>query len=295
MPTQTGPSLTLTPRVNGCLALTFEHSPTRQQTLMRVTHQTPPLRVVRGFQNQAGAALAHLHNISGGVLGGDALSVTARIGPGSQAQLTTPGATRIYRHRAGGPEAIQENHFVVEAGGLLEYLPDPLIPFALARYRQITKIRLGAGSGLFWWEIVAPGRETRGEVFAYDLVEMQTDIWVGRQPIALERLRLEPQLKPLSSPLRLGPYRYFCTFYICHTAQADQGWLDLEQELWQLLEPHSLGQASAWAVNRLPRHGLVIKGLSDSSQALQATLLTLWQTAKQRLYQAPAIFPRKMY
>ena len=64
--------------------------------------QQPPWKVVRAFPGDAGRSLVHLHNVSGGVLSGDHLSLDIHAGPGSVVQVTTTGATRgFYRHRAG--------------------------------------------------------------------------------------------------------------------------------------------------------------------------------------------------
>lgn len=283
------------PRTDGRLTLHFALSPKTQQTTLRVVEQTPPLRVVRAFNQKNGAAMAHLHNVSGGVLGGDALTVTAMVGDGSRAQLTTPGATRVYRHRAGLADAQQDNFFTVKGDGLLEYLPDPLIPFARSRYRQVTQIDLLDEAGLFWWEIVAPGRETIGEMFAYDCLDMAVDITANGRPIAIERLRIEPDSRPLNSLVRLGSYRYWSTFYICRAGQPESVWAALEEELTALCRPTHLGQETTWAVNTLPRDGLVVRGLGCTGRALQSHLITLWQAAKARLYQAPAVMPRKLY
>ncbi|MCB0213707.1 MAG: urease accessory protein UreD [Anaerolineae bacterium] len=283
------------PRTDGRLTLHFALSPKTQQTTLRVVEQTPPLRVVRAFNQKNGAAMVHLHNVSGGVLGGDTLTVTATVGDGSRAQLTTPGATRVYRHRAGLADAQHDNFFTVKGDGLLEYLPDPLIPFARSRYRQVTQIDLLDEAGLFWWEIVAPGRETIGELFAYERLEMAVDITANGRPIAIERLRIEPDSRALDSLVRLGSYCYWCTFYICRAGQPESVWTALEETLSTLCQPTHVGQETTWAINTLPRDGLVVRGLGCTGRALQTQLITLWQAAKARLYQAPAVMPRKLY
>ena len=174
--------------------------------------QTPPLRVVRAFPIADHAVLTHLHNVSGGILGGDQLQLVADIQPNARVQLTSTGATRVYRHRPAYTDATQSTHFQVATGGLLEYLPDPLIPYAQARYRQQTQIELAADAGLFYWEILAPGREAHQEMFAYDEVRLNLDIVAAGQPIVLERMRLTPASQPLTSRARLGMYPYFATF-----------------------------------------------------------------------------------
>src|SRR5215210_3454247 len=98
--------------------------------------------------------------------------------------MTSTGATRIYRSREGRVPAVQRTSINVAENGLLEYLPDPLIPFAGSSYHQETRIELAAGAGLFWWETVAPGRDARGEVFAYDRLQITLDLLAAGGPVA---------------------------------------------------------------------------------------------------------------
>jgi urease accessory protein len=282
-------------RINGSLQLSFRCEPKLEKTVLQVVKQTPPLRVIRAFQLPDGAALAHLHNISGGVLGGDDLELHISVEAKAQAQLTTPGATRIYRHRPGLPDASQRIRVNVEAGALLEYLPDPLIPFAQARYRQSTGIQLAPDAGLFWWETIAPGREAHGERFAYDHLEMALEIYANDCPIALERYRLCPQERPLSSLARLGTYLYHTTFYICRVGVAEAAWLALEAELTSIARQYTALGDSLWGVSALSSDGVVVRGLSMTHRSLPAQLIHFWRVAKQKLYAREIIIPRKNY
>lgn len=281
-------------RVQGHLALKFHRSNDQEQTGLHVSAQRQPLRVIRAFHQPDGAALAHLHNVSGGVLGGDHLSIEVEVGAGARAQLTTPGATRIYRHRDGYPMATQTTTIRIALDGLLEFLPDSIIPFAQARYQQQTQIALGKGAGLFWWEIVAPGRVAYQEAFAYDLLEMKTDIRVGTRPIALERLRFGPNLTQPSSLIRMGPYTYWATFFVCRAGLASDYWLALEEKLSQLSARFAAPEQQSWGVSALVSDGLIIRGLSIDSQSLLQGLIEFWRAAKQELYQAEIYLPRKL-
>src|ERR1700682_3006024 len=132
-----------TPRVHGQLCLRFEARGDRNQTILAESEQRLPLRIVRAFQLDDGGALVHLHNLSGGVLGGDHLDVIVEAGPRAVAQVTSTGATRIYRSRENAEPAKQRLQISVEDDGLVEYLPDQLIPFAGSCYREATRIELG--------------------------------------------------------------------------------------------------------------------------------------------------------
>jgi urease accessory protein len=256
--------------------------------------QQPPLKVVRAFSLPDGSSLVHLHNLSGGVLGGDYLKLDVEVGCRASAQLTSTGATRLYQSRQEASTAIQINVIKVGENSLLEYVPDALIPFKGSRYYQETQIELAAGAGLFWWEMVAPGREARGEIFAYDLLQFKLDIEAVGKSLAQERIKLEPARNSLSSLVRLGHYRYFSTFYICRVGLEAARWLALEKQLTELADELSRDSEIIWGVSTLPAHGLVVRALSIRGRSTTSGLMAFWQAAKLQLYGQQAIPPRKV-
>jgi len=281
-------------RVEASLELDFEFHQAAGRTVLAASRQQAPLQVVRAFALEDGAALAHLHNVSGGLLGGDRLELRARVGAGASAQLTTTGATRIYRPREQAPDATQVNEIRVGEDGLLEYVPDPIIPFAGARFRQQTTIKLAPGAGLFWWEILAPGREARGELFAYDRMELKMDIWTSERLIAAERVRLEPRVHALSSVARLDDYRYWATFYICRVGVDLKIWLAAEQRLREVAANVSPAGETRWGISTLAADGLVVRCLAREGRRVLKGLQEIWSAAKSLLYGRPAIPPRKV-
>ena len=281
-------------RVRASLRLAFERDERTGATILASSAQQPPLRVVRSFAQPDGAALAHLHNVSGGLLGGDALALDARIGAGASVQLTTTGATRIYRPRRESLETSQQTELFVGENALLEYLPDAIIPFAGVRYAQRTNVRLAQGAGIFWWEILAPGREARGERFEYESVAMDCDITAERRLIAAERVLLEPRERPIDSPARLGRFRYWATFYICRVGLERARWLALEQELREAAEPLAQLRDALWGVSTLPAHGVVVRCVAVHGRDVLPGLQALWRAAKWSLYGREAVPPRKV-
>lgn len=282
-------------RYRGRLQLCFAPAHNTARTVLTACEQQPPLRVVRAFPLPDGAALVHLHNLSGGVLGGDQLELLIEVEASARAQITSTSATRLYRSRSAAPVAVQRIKCHVAEDALLEYLPDELIPFAGARYFQETTIELATGAGIFWWEIVAPGRAARRELFAYDLLQLKLDLTSAGEVLAQERIKLEPSLRPLSSSVRLGPYRYFATFYLCRVGLSAAPWLALESELAALVRELSRPAEILWGVSTLPAHGLVVRALSVKGHDIKSGLFAFWRAAKLQLYGQTAIPPRKIY
>jgi len=285
----------LAPCVHGQLDVRFEAREEPNRTILAECKQQLPLRIVRAFQLDDGAALVHLHNLSGGVLGGDDLDLTIKVGKRAIAQVTSTGATRIYRSSKDAKPAQQRVQISIDDDGLVEYLPDQLIPFADSRYRQETRIDLRANAGVFWWETVAPGREAHNEMFEYDLLQLKTWISAFGQPIAIEHMRIEPRRRSIFSLARLGRYAYFSTFYICRVGIETSRWIELERLLGELAAQWSCPSQTVWAISPLRAHGLVIRALSISGREITNRLPAFWRTAKRFLYDREAVLPRKIY
>lgn len=280
--------------VNASLRLVFERDSATGATRLASSVQEPPLRVVRGFARGDGSTLTHLHNVSGGLLGGDELAMNVEVGASASAQITTTGATRIYRPRVDAAPTLQTAEVAIAEGGLLEYVPDAVIPFAGVRYGQRTRIHLAEEAGIFWWEILAPGREARGEIFEYESVEMKMEIYARGRRVAAERIRVQPKEFLPASRARLGEYRYWAAFYICRAGLPQAAWLALEEEL--RAEAHGLaqGREARWGVSALVSDGVVARCIALRGRDSVAGLHALWRTAKLRLYGREPILPRKV-
>jgi urease accessory protein len=113
---------------------------------------------------------------SGGVLRGDHLSIEVQVDAGARLRLETQSATRLYAMPDGSAQA--RSLYKVGAGAFLEHIPDPLIPYAGASFRQSSIWEVHESATLIVGEVIAAGREARGEKASYRSVE--TDIEARR-------------------------------------------------------------------------------------------------------------------
>ena len=261
---------------------------------MRVDAQAPPWKVIRAFPTPNGGALVHLHNVSGGILAGDRLSLQIAVEAGAVAQVTSTGATRLYRHRAGAADSEHHLSISVAEGAVLEYLPDAIIPFAGSRHVQRTTVNLADQATLFCWELLAPGRQAMGERFALERLEVETTVRSELRPLALDRIVLEPGTRSIHSPARLGVYTHTATFYAFQVGRPASHLRQLESALAEIARETSRPGVTIWGASALTSDGVVVRGLSATSRELPATLARFWTTARQFLTGEEAVPPRKL-
>ena len=262
---------------------------------LRVRRQDPPWKVVRAFALPESGALVHLHNVSGGVLAGDRLALDVEVEAGAAAQITTTGATRLYRHRAGAGDSEQRSTFSVGDGALLEYLPDVVIPYAGSRHLQRTEIRLGRGSTLFWWEILAPGRLAAGERFAFDRLRVQTEVNAGARAVMREDFVLTPADKDLASAVRMFEYSHTVSLCAIQEGRPAAFWRGLEDRLNGIAQERTQPGEAVWGVSSLVSDGIVVRGLSVSGRFIYEALIEFWRTARVAIIGQDAVPPRKVY
>jgi urease accessory protein len=260
---------------------------------MFILAQEPPWRVIRAFRNSQGQALDHLHNVSGGILSGDALHLSIDATPGARVQVTSVGATKLYRARADGSAAQLFTSIRIGEDAMLEYLPDAIIPFRGSRASQSTTIWIGRNAGFIGWEMIAAGRVARDELFEFESFRSECGIHSESRPLALERYSLNPGERDPESAARWGRFRYTATLYVCHTGVAQSRWLELESRLNRLAMANT-SPSARWGVSALIADGLVVRGLALEAHQITTGLQTFWGLAKQEIWGEPAVPPRKI-
>ena len=151
---------------NGLVELVLERRAGR--TRLTQSRTRPPLLVQQAlYPDEAVLDMAYLFlaNPTGGLLQNDRHSIAVNVGVGAKAHVTTQSATKVYTMTDGDAE--QRVRLNVAAGGYLEYLPDPLIPYRDASLEQEVEIFCEPGGALLFSDVITPGRVAMGESFAY--------------------------------------------------------------------------------------------------------------------------------
>ena len=130
-------------------------------------------------------------NPSGGLVGGDHVSVQAHLHPQTHVLMTSPSANRVYRSLS--EPAVQEVRLSVGPEARLEWLPEVTIPFAGSHFRQSIHVDLAPGATLVLWDAMASGRIAMRERWVFTRVENEICIRTAAGDLVIERFQVTPE------------------------------------------------------------------------------------------------------
>jgi urease accessory protein len=147
----------------GHLQLDYERRPDGR-TVARDAHHGP-LRVLKAlYPDDSGTCHHVIVHPPGGLAGGDELRLDLRLGPGSRALVTTPGATRFYRTT--GAQALQRVHLQLAEGAGLEWLPLEALAYSGCDALNEVQMDLQPRAWVLGWDLLSLGLPASDQPFA---------------------------------------------------------------------------------------------------------------------------------
>jgi urease accessory protein len=261
------------------LALGFERH--GERTVLARRRHEGPLVVQKPLYPEGGDVChAIVVHPPAGIAGGDALRLSASLGTGASALLTTPGAAKWYR--SAGARASSRIAFEVDDGAALEWLPQETIVFDGALADMTTLVGLTGAARYIGWEILCLGRTGSGERFDRGDAVVTTEITRDGRPLFVERARIDGGGALLASPAGLHGASVTGTFI----AACDR----LAASDVAACREHQPARGEG-AVTRLP--GVIVaRYLGGSSEAARQWFTALWSTLRPAILQRQATEPR---
>ena len=161
------------------------------ETRLADLYQRDPCRVLFPDSERGEPPQAVLVTTSGGVAGGDRLRMEVAVGSGAQAVVATQAAEKIYRAAPGSDPCRIDVSITVEAGAVLDWLPQETIAFQGARLVRRTVAEVAPGAALLGCEMVVLGRGASGERFASGLLLDSWSVRRGGRLAWTDTLRVE--------------------------------------------------------------------------------------------------------
>ena len=268
------------------LALARRHGATRVER----QYQRAPLHTYRPIYLDAELpemAFVFVQQFGDGFVDGDRCRIDIDCGPDAAAHVTTQAATNIYRTERNF--ATQLVDLRAGRGAVLEYLPDPVVPFRGSRFFQRTRLTADPDSTVILAEMLLPGRVARGEIHAYDLYWADTE---ARRPdgtlLFTDTLRLRPTEGegPRSLGL-LGGNEVIATLYVVTQRT-------LAPRLVERIRESMIDGDVLVGVSELPNGcGASVRVVGPTSTAVRAVVTNAWNAARLALLGAPVPDRRK--
>ena len=254
-------------QVTTCGEVQLAFHSVQDRTILSDCYASSPLRVLFPQVSPDTYPNAVIATTSGGLVGGDQLTIAVTASIGAKALVTWQAAEKVYR--SNGKTACVNMQLTAARGTWLECLPQETIIFNGARLRRTTVINADAGSCILAGEMLVLGRIARGECFNSGLLH---DVWQVRRNGCLmwmDALRLATDIGTVRNhPAGLGGAIATATvLYV-----ADDVATQLTRVRRLLTSVAFVGRVAATVV----RDVLVVRWLADDVQVLRTSYGEFW-------------------
>jgi urease accessory protein len=289
VPSRTSPALSPTAAVGRIGKLSLEYIRQDGRTVFGHTHCRTPWHLLPPiYLDETGSAYTLLVNPSGGLVGGDQVSIDLSVGTEARVLISTPSANRIYRSLA--KPSMQDIRVHVGPKAILEWFPDHTIPFSGSRFRQFIDVTLAPGAVVLLWDAMASGRIARGERWAFTSFENRIRIVTASGESACEHYAIgrEPKWRTIGLMEELD---YLGSLFIIGDGVDSAVRNRMEVLLAEALDRHRDGVLGGVSQPAAP--GLVVKLVAKSAPVLGDVLNELWGATRRALWDLPPVSLRK--
>jgi urease accessory protein len=180
----------------GSLRLEVENK--KGKTIPKNVYFQGAFKVMRPiYHDDSGQACYYLLNPGGGYLDGDRYQMEISLKERARLTLTTQSATKIYK--TPNQPVYQETAITLKEGSYLEYIPDPLIAYQNARFKQKNIIHMDKGAMLLYSDILTPGWSPSGDRFSYDMLQLINEIYMENELVVYDHIKLNPETQNITA------------------------------------------------------------------------------------------------
>lgn len=207
---------------------------------------------------------------SGGVVQGDRRTVAVTVRPDAVAHVITGSATRV--------KSMEHNYAAttttlsVGAGGHLDYVPEPTILHADARYRTACTVSLEDGATAIVGDVVVPGRLARDEWFDFERYHASLECHGPDGLRCSDVTHHRPGDRP-DDPGALGDHAVYGSLYALVPAADDDRLNRLARE--------AATEDTRAGATRLPNDaGVLVRVVGEQPESVADTLYAAWAGAR---------------
>lgn len=268
----------------GFLRLAVKHK--QERTIPDAVYYQGALRVSQPiYLDNSRQPCYYLVNLGGGYVDGDRYRTEINLSEQAHLLLTTQSSTKIYKTFK--RPVVHETEISLAPGSYLEYLPDPIIAYEFARFKQDTVIHLQRGATLVYAEIVTPGWSPDGRLFSYDWVQLRTRIYQDDELVLFDHVRLCPAEQAVDEIGMLEGYTHVGSMVLIGDGATSEFLELLFEEINSKMPSVKIG------LSKLMIPGIALRVLADSTSEIEAVFETCQRFVRQQWFDYSPVSLRK--
>jgi urease accessory protein len=257
----------------------------RGQTIIEKKYHTAPIKIAKAFplEGQLGVIVM---DVSPGLLDGDRYEMEWTAETAAHIMITNQSYTKVHPSTPSRGSSMLQT-FTLDEGAVIEHMPEPVMLYKDAAFRNESIVRLKEGSAWMQADVLCPGRTLRGERFDYRSYHNSLMVHYGEELIFSQRQRVEPAKQAISAPGCWDEMTHLATFYVFSDLVNREHLEQLQEKLDSFEAP--AGHKVLAGASMTHRFGVAVSAASTAAWPLQQLMQELWQTARNGLLGKPPL------
>lgn len=283
----------------------FEHTPPREangeldftvglsggKSIATSQYHYAALKLIRAhYLDDSGQVYYTIVNPGGGYVGGDAYRIALDVEEHASVLLTDQSAAKVYR--TPDDYVVQNIDFSVARGAVLEYIPDQMILYRDADFRQKITADVDPEGSLFMSDIITPGWSPDGGQFLYKQAFLRNEVRVGSRPVLVDNLRVNPLSAEFGKEqdFYMGGRTHISTI-ICVSPEVTEDVLDAVRAIVAKNQGGTADITAALSATQCP--GFVVRALGNRTEELMALITDVANHLRREFRGQPDLKMRK--
>ena len=261
---------------NGRADLSFQRD-SRGRTYLAQQYVEYPFHITKPFYLDSewpDLATLYIASASGGLVQGDKTSLHVKTGGKAAVHVTTSAATKVHSMIEG--RARQSITLEVEAGGYLEYLPDPAVLFPRSRLQSSITVTIGKGACAVVGDSIFAHNPNGNKIPSFDFYRSDCSLYqMNGELLAIDRIRIENGESLFGLPgITGGRFAQGTVYLVCEDRPFDEMTDGLRRAMVSVPDVY-------WGVSILPNDcGIWLRVLAEDGHALRNALTTAWTSCR---------------
>ncbi len=237
------------------------------------------------YHDESGQACYYILNPGGGFLDGDSYRMQISLDNNAQMTLTTQSATKIYKTPKSF--AYQETEINLKEGSYFEYIPDPIIGYRNAKYKQKTVTHMEKGATLLFTDIITPGWSPDGDRFSYNMLQLKNEIYLDGELVVYDHIKLNPENQNIEALGYMEGYSHLGSMIVV----GEQTTPEFIDKMYQMMD-ESEGDFEV-GISQLPVSGFTLRLFANRTQTIEKIFADCQGMISREWFNKEASFLRK--